>query len=168
MAWNDSNNNNNSNDNNNNNKSFVPKHLKAAPFLSEASLVASTLKKEVAPQQQHWRKKVHLLTGINLLTNETWFHTYRTFNTLGYIWSLDLTYTITVWRLPSSLRPSHSWLASQTMAANQLPQIQNPKSTGSIVQGSANPRGPGSVRKRWKSCVPLPAAGKKKQLFPIF
>ena len=33
------------------------------------------------------------------------------------------------------------------------------------VQGSANPQTPGSEKMRWKSCVLLPAAGRRTQLF---
>ena len=33
------------------------------------------------------------------------------------------------------------------------------------IQGSANPRTPGSEKMRMKSCVLLPAAGRKTQLF---
>ena len=33
------------------------------------------------------------------------------------------------------------------------------------IQGSANPRTPGSVNMRIKSCVLLPSAGRKTQLF---
>ena len=34
-----------------------------------------------------------------------------------------------------------------------------------LVQGSANPQTPGSKNKRIKSCVRLPAAGRRTQLF---
>ena len=33
------------------------------------------------------------------------------------------------------------------------------------IQGSANPQTPGSENKRWKSCVLLPVAGRRTQLF---
>ena len=36
------------------------------------------------------------------------------------------------------------------------------------LQGSANPQTPGSVKMRCKSCVLLPAAGRRTQLFPSY
>ena len=55
------------------------------------------------------------------------------------------------------------WSASSTQSG--LPsEILN-----IIIQGSANPRGPGSVKMRRKSCVLLlPAAGKRTQFFSSF
>ena len=38
-------------------------------------------------------------------------------------------------------------------------------SSDMLVQGSANPQTPGSENKRIKSCVLLPAAGRRTQIF---
>ena len=52
-------------------------------------------------------------------------------------------------------------------AAGQIHTPREERETHGSVQGSANPRGPGSVNKRIKSCVLLPATGSRTQLFHL-
>ena len=58
---------------------------------------------------------------------------------------------------------SESGEVSGIRSTLQFPDLQEKD-----VQGSANPRGPGSENKRTKSYFLLPAAGRRTQIYPVF